>query len=528
MDERSVISFPLGVSASENTIEGISSSNYHSDDAPPRYKIAFIGGLSGTQECHDVYLKGMAVLPELPVDIGFIASDLTSSHSPVKDQVFPPEGGFFFDRDSVESRYVWRWLTMESPDLVIELRHGESTSIIQSESYTEREKGSLLGEISAGFGPTPGSIPSVRITGTTETVKDQLLQTIKNVAGNYPSHSSAWIELEQRSSRSPLETAKILGNIYGYKLDEPINYVQGVAISGRLRLHHISKSTPSPSEQISDLVNFLTTDEGFERNNKSGPNLAAICWAPELAEATGENTWNELLLNAANTYETVERGISPSPCHPDFGCEDMFFISAVCGRAFKLTNDSKFIRKYVDFLLESDVQQDDGLMWHCRSAPFFWGRGNGFAALAYSEALTYIPDNHPDRSTLIKTHTRHLEGLRGRQLPNGMWTQLLDFPGTYQELSATCMIGYALARGIRKGWLNDSFRDPVEKAWHATNRRISNNGDLVDVCTGTGFQANRSDYLYRAAEYGYDDRGGSMAIWFAIEMEKLHRARPLN
>tara|TARA_B100000470_G_scaffold210390_1_gene188485 strand:- start:71 stop:400 length:330 start_codon:yes stop_codon:yes gene_type:complete len=109
-----------------------------------------------------------------------------------------------------------------------------------------------------------------------------------------------------------------------------------------------------------------------------------------------------------------------------------------------------------------------------------------------------------------------------------MWTQLLDFPGTYQELSATCMIGYALARGIRKGWLNDSFRDPVEKAWHATNRRISNNGDLVDVCTGTGFQANQSDYLYRAAEYGYDDRGGSMAIWFAIEMEKLHRARPLN
>ena len=495
MDERSVISFPLGVSASENTIEGISSSNYHSDDAPPRYKIAFIGGLSGTQECHDVYLKGMAVLPELPVDIGFIASDLTSSHSPVKDQVFPPEGGFFFDKDSVESRYVWRWLTMESPDLVIELRHGESTSIIQSKSYTEREKGSLLGEISAGFGPTPGSIPSVRITGTTETVKDQLSQTIKNVAGNYPSHSSAWIELEQRSSRSPLEAAKILGNIYGYKLDEPINYVQGVAISGRLRLHHISKSTPNPSEQISDLVNFLTTDEGFERNNKSGPNLAAICWAPELAEATGENTWNELLLNAANTYETVERGISPSPCHPDFGCEDMFFISAVCGRAFKLTNDSKFIRKYVDFLLES---------------------------------LTYIPDNHPDRSTLIKTHTRHLEGLRGRQLPNGMWTQLLDFPGTYQELSATCMIGYALARGIRKGWLDDSFRDTVEKAWQATNIRISNDGDLVDVCTGTGFQANRSDYLYRAAEYGYDDRGGSMAIWFAVEMEKLYRARPLN
>ena len=205
----------------------------------------------------------------------------------------------------------------------------------------------------------------------------------------------------------------------------------------------------------------------------------------------------------------------------------MFFISAVCGRAFQLTEDSRFIRKFVDFLLESGIQQENGLMWHCRSAPFFWGRGNGFAALAYSEALTYIPNNHPDRITLANTHTRHLKGLSDLQLPNGMWTQLLDFPGTYQELSATCMIGYALARGIRKGWLDDSFRDTVEKAWNATNRRISNDGDLVDVCTGTGFQSNRSDYLYRAAEYGYDDRGGSMAIWFAIEMEKLHQALPL-
>ena len=528
MGERSVISLPLGITRSEDTIEGIASSNYHSDDPSPRYKIALIGGLSGTQESHNVYLEGMKVLLDSPDDVGFIASDLTSSYSPLVDQIFPPESGFFFDTDSIESRYVWRWLTMESPDLIIELRHGASTSIIQSKSYTEGEKGSLLGEISAGRGPIPGSIPSVKITADTLVVKDLLVQTIKDVTENPPSPSTAGIELDQRSFRSPLKVAEILGNRYGYKLDEPINYVQGVSISGRLRLHDISEITLNPSEQIASFVNFLTTDEGFERNNKSGPNLAAICWAPELAEATGENIWNELLLNAANTYETVDRGISPSPCHPDFGCEDMFFISAVCGRAFELTKDPEFLRKFIDFLLESGVQQENGLMWHCRSAPFYWGRGNGFAALAYSEALTYVPDTHPDRSELVKIHRRHLEGLRDLQLPNGMWTQLLDLPGTYQELSATCMIGYAIARGIRKGWIHDSFRPTLEKAWKATSKRISNNGDLVDVCTGTGFQANRSDYLYRAAEYGYDDRGGSMAIWFAVEMEKLHRARPLN
>jgi len=88
-------------------------------------------------------------------------------------------------------------------------------------------------------------------------------------------------------------------------------------------------------------------------------------------------------------------------------------------------------------------------------------------------------------------------------------------------LSVTCMVGYALARGIRKGWLDNSFMPALEKTWSAAKKRISDNGDLVDVCSGTGFQQKRSDYIYRKAEYGYDDRGGSMAIWFSTEMALL-------
>jgi len=75
------------------------------------------------------------------------------------------------------------------------------------------------------------------------------------------------------------------------------------------------------------------------------------------------------------------------------------------------------------------------------------------------------------------------------------------------------------------GWLSEKFLPILNKAWEGVNRRISENADLVDVCTGTGFQENRSDYLYRDAEYGYDDRGGSMAIWFSTEMESLLRSQ---
>ena len=52
------------------------------------------------------------------------------------------------------------------------------------------------------------------------------------------------------------------------------------------------------------------------------------------------------------------------------------------------------------------------------------------------------------------------------QRPDGMFTQLLDEPGTYRELTSVCMVGYAVARGVRLGWLDESWR-PSPKAFGA-------------------------------------------------------------
>ena len=88
------------------------------------------------------------------------------------------------------------------------------------------------------------------------------------------------------------------------------------------------------------------------------------------------------------------------------------------------------------------------------------------------------------------------------------------------------MVGYALARGIRLGWLDGDgrFRDSLERAWAAAAERIDDEGGLVDVCTGTGVQTSTREYLDRPAEFGFDHRGGSMALWFAVEVERLRRA----
>jgi hypothetical protein len=75
----------------------------------------------------------------------------------------------------------------------------------------------------------------------------------------------------------------------------------------------------------------------------------------------------------------------------------------------------------------------------------------------------------------------------------------------------------------RRGWLDTSFRASVDLAWQGVTERIDDQGGIVDACTNTGVQDSRRDYLDRPAIFGRDDRSGSMALWFALELSRLQR-----
>ena len=94
-----------------------------------------------------------------------------------------------------------------------------------------------------------------------------------------------------------------------------------------------------------------------------------------------------------------------------------------------------------------------------------------------------------------------------------------DDPGSYREMTATCMITYAMVRGIRAGWLDeDEFAPPARRAWEAIKGRAGEDGVLLDVCTGTGKQQTLQDYRDRTAILDRDERGGAMALMAAVEM----------
>jgi rhamnogalacturonyl hydrolase YesR len=316
---------------------------------------------------------------------------------------------------------------------------------------------------------------------------------------------------------TPLETARILANHYGHVL-EPTNYVRGVGISGRLRLAAIDSETPDPSVEIADLVAASITDAAFDKNSQSDGSVhSGFAWSSDLSGSTNDNRYVANLIRYANLYLNIRDDGFPQPVDPDYRVEDVFFVGAVLGRAYEATSDSRYADALIATLQKVHAQSGTGLWHHCGESPFYWGRGNGFAALGFAEALTYLDKDQAGVSELTQKHVSHLDALLRYQDAGGAWRQVVNEDDSYLELTSTSMIGYALARGRRQGWLDESFNDSLERAWAAVASRVREDGTVADSCTGTGPLATLEEYRIRKRENGYDDRGGSLALWFAVE-----------
>lgn len=452
---------------------------------------------------------------------------------------FPPDGGFYSDETGPESRYLWRWVCYQAPDLLVEVALSDNVdqpSLWEANAAAAgnpaasalsaspaNDDDSLVAAVGRLSSDSPGIIPALRLTTHWTGLSDALrsLWSVTSKGSEIPP-SPARVALDARRSRSPIQIARVLAGRYGHALD-PVNYTQGVGVSGRLRLAALDDTLPNPTKDIAAMVDHIADDPPSHLSDVGGAALAGVVWAARLFDYTGDEKYHRLFFYAADRFVARGPGEAPAPCDPDFRVEDMFMTGAMLGRAYRISGDPKYVDLLADFLLNGgDVQQGNGLFHHARSAPFYWSRGNGFAALGYAEALTYLPGDHPAWDPLLQRHRRHLDSLLRVQQPWGTFGELVDLPGAWGELTSTCMVGYALARSLRLGWLSSDdgagYTAGLSSCWRALSDRIDERGGVVDGCISTGVMPDARAYLNRTAVNGYDDRTGSLALWFACEM----------
>lgn len=102
-------------------------------------------------------------------------------------------------------------------------------------------------------------------------------------------------------------------------------------------------------------------------------------------------------------------------------------------------------------------------------SPSFWSRSMGWYAMALADVLELLPESHRDRGELIRILKDLLQALRRVQDPaSGVWFQVTDQPGrkgNYLEASASSMIAFALAKGLRLGVLPEEWRPMLDQAF---------------------------------------------------------------
>jgi len=201
-----------------------------------------------------------------------------------------------------------------------------------------------------------------------------------------------------------------------------------------------------------------------------------------------------------------------------FWIDDMYMITILQVQAFRATGDRVYLDRaalemeaYLDKL-----QRPNGLFYHGPDFPFFWGRGNGWVAAGMTELLRYLPEDHPRRDRVMAGYLKMMSALLNYQAEDGMWHQLIDGPDSYKETSCTAMFSYAMITGVRNGWLpEDPYAAVARNGWLGLTSYIDSDGNVDQVCVGTGQKNDRAHYLDRPRREG-DPHGQAPTLWCAV------------
>ena len=461
---------------------------------------------------------------------------------------YPPRGAAYNSPTDPEAVYLWRWIGMHAPDVVIEIRSGTQSgweflppewpdpqlrlqdlaARLQpqtgSTTRADRLSAQLIRGAPSDIGPVSALSFRVSETGQVGFLRD-LLQILQQTQPQVP--SAARREIQRRLDRTPLEIATQLANHYGHKLDN-VAYIPALALLGRVRLGDLTDD-PSHLADVEQIVHpYVEGKKPALPKKTSGSNLSGHLIFSELARVTGNPRYIELARAPADLgFDENGRPKASMPFHNQMS-DAVFMSCAILAETGQLTGETKYFDmtpRHLKFMLGLDLRPD-GLYRHSPLDETAWGRGNGFPALGLALSLTAMPETHPGRGEMLDAFRAHLEALLPYQDPTGMWHQVIDHPESYRELSSTSMITFAMVRGVRSGWLDRAQYEPaIETAWYGIRTRIGPAGGLVDVCTGTGKQKSLRDYFDRTAILGHDDRGGAMALMVSTEIAYWERER---
>jgi unsaturated rhamnogalacturonyl hydrolase len=188
-------------------------------------------------------------------------------------------------------------------------------------------------------------------------------------------------------------------------------------------------------------------------------------------------------------------------------------------------------------LMEHGWDESRSMAWADKQtglSPEVWGRAMGWYAMALVDVLDWFPIGHPQRDALVAALNRTAAAaVKFQDAKTGLWRQVMDQgerAGNYPEASASCMFVYALAKGVRMGYLPQREEASARHGWEGVQRQfVTTDADGLMVLSGTVKVGGLGGTPYRSGTYDYyvgektqsnDAKGVGALLLAGSEMEQ--------
>jgi rhamnogalacturonyl hydrolase YesR len=130
--------------------------------------------------------------------------------------------------------------------------------------------------------------------------------------------------------------------------------------------------------------------------------------------------------------------------------------------------------------------------WHNEKKMFpnekFWGVGNGWAMACFARIIDTLPDDmQTERKSLIGYATENIEGCLPYLRSDGLFHDIIDDSTSFVETNFAQMVAYTIYRGIKSGWLAQSYFEKAEKMRTTAHSKVDEHGYVQGVCGAPTF-----------------------------------------
>ena len=321
----------------------------------------------------------------------------------------------------------------------------------------------------------------------------------------------------------------------------------------------ISRSDESRRAEVEEYVISAMTRLATKAHGRHPNGVASACGLAFLKEI-GRNTpeTDAALERVYRQYKEIPRSAngacSHRPGRVELWDDTIYMLDLLLLGCYRAGGDIAYVQDFADQVIahaehlrdpktglwyhgwsESAESYDDKCCqngWNANPAhrnSEFWGRGNGWVAMALADLLEVLPEDdarYPHIKQMFLDMMRTV--MRCQNKRTGLWNQLPARPlrgGNFRESSCSAMFAYALAKGVRSGVLAEGAISNARKAEQGLRKYCITGGDsgkisLGCICEGTCI-GDKKYYLSRRQVYDDTYAIGALLMLF----NELHKTK---